>query len=93
MTSFNSQVNVLTRYNLHELIVLNGVEGKSSLEGYLRLYLSAALDEFYDVPAAAVLHRIKVPVSAVNPLETSYLWLKGDAQLIHDKHPLPNLYC
>ena len=93
MASYDSSVNVLMYNNLHELIVLNGVEGKSSLEGYLRLYLSAALDEFYDVPTAAVLHRIKVPLSAVNPLETCYLWLKADVELIRDKHQVQTLYC
>lgn len=68
--------------NIPDMILLNGFEGKSSLEGYTRLYLNAVLNEYYEIPLEAVLHSIAGMASQATPLPTTYLWLKGDAELI-----------
>lgn len=68
--------------NIPEMILLNGFEGKSSLEGYTRLYLNAVLNEYYEIPADAVLHSVAGVASSGNPLATTFMWVKGDAELI-----------
>lgn len=68
--------------NIPDMILLNGFEGKSALEGYTRLYLNAVLNEYYEIPQDAVLHSVAANASSAHPLTTTYLWLKGDAELI-----------
>ncbi|MFA7241339.1 MAG: hypothetical protein WC091_14605 [Sulfuricellaceae bacterium] len=68
--------------NIPDMILLNGFEGKSSMEGYTRLYLNAVLNEYYEIPQEAVLHAVSGIASAAAPLASTYLWLKGDAELI-----------
>lgn len=68
--------------NIPEMILLNGFEGKSSLDGHIRLYLNAVLNEYYEIPQDAVLHSVAAHASPANPLATTYLWLKRDAELI-----------
>lgn len=65
-----------------DVILLNGFTGKSAMEGYTRLYLNAVLNEFYEIPSDAILHTASATTAADNPLETSYLWIKADAELI-----------
>lgn len=65
-----------------DMILLNGFSGKSSLEGYTRLYLNAVLNEYYEIPADCVLHTVVSVASGANPLETSFVWVKADAELI-----------
>lgn len=68
--------------DIPKMILLNGFEGKSSLEGHTRLYLNAVLNEYYEIPLEAVLHSVPCMASPAAPLPTTYLWLKGDAELI-----------
>ncbi len=63
-----------------EMILLNGFTGKSSLDGYTRLYLNAVLNEFYDIPNGAILH--SQASAGAGALETSYVWVKADAELL-----------
>lgn len=64
-----------------EMVLLNGYMGKSSLDGYSRLYLNAVCSEYYEIPGDAVLHSMKLP-AASSPLGASCVWVKGDAELI-----------
>lgn len=68
--------------NIPDMILLNGFEGKSSLDGYTRLYLNAVLSEFYEIPQDAILHAADIPVSHANPLSSRFLWVKADAELV-----------
>ncbi len=65
-----------------DVILLNGFAAKSAMEGYTRLYLNAVLNEYYEIPSDAILHTASAATAADNPLETSYLWIKADAELI-----------
>lgn len=80
----NNFVSVLAKdpNKIPDMILLNGFEGKSSLEGYTRLYLNAVLNEYYEIPSAAVLHSAEAGSSTANPLATKYVWIKSDAELI-----------
>lgn len=69
--------------NVPAMVVLSGFLGSSSLEGYKRVYLNAALSEFFEVPEAAILHAMKHAVSS-SPLGETTLWLKRDAELIRN---------
>ena len=66
--------------NIPDVVLLNGFVGNSTLEGYTRLYLNAVLNEYYDVPSEAILHT--ATASGNNPLETTYIWVKAEAELI-----------
>lgn len=68
--------------NIPDVVLLNGFVGNSALEGYTRLYLNAVLNEYYEIPSEAILHTATASASANNPLETSYVWIKADAELI-----------
>lgn len=67
--------------NIPDMILLNGFEGRSALEGYTRLYLNAVLNEYYEIPQDAVLHSASAGATG-NPLATTFVWVKGDAELI-----------
>lgn len=84
MAKSNSFVDQLIEdpSNIPDMILLNGFEGRSALDGYTRLYLNAVLNEYYEIPQDAVLHAVPGNASPANPLATSYLWVKGDAELI-----------
>ncbi|MFZ6746211.1 hypothetical protein ACO0LC_23530 [Undibacterium sp. JH2W] len=68
--------------NVPDVILLNGFVGNSGLEGYTRLYLNAVLNEYYEIPAEAILHTATASATANHPLETAYVWIKADAELI-----------
>ena len=68
--------------NIPEVVLLNGFVGNSALEGYTRLYLNAVLNEYYEIPSEAILHTAAASASSNNPLETAYVWVKADAELI-----------
>lgn len=68
--------------NIPEVVLLNGFVGNSALENYTRLYLNAVLNEYYEIPTEAILHTAPATAGANNPLETAYLWVKADAELI-----------
>ncbi len=67
--------------NIPDVVLLNGFVGNSALEGYTRLYLNAVLNEYYEIPSEAILHTAAA-ASSNNPLETAYVWIKADAELI-----------
>ncbi|MFZ6731631.1 hypothetical protein ACO0LG_06900 [Undibacterium sp. Ji42W] len=68
--------------NIPDVVLLNGFVGHSALEGYTRLYLNAVLNEYYEIPSEAILHTAAPSASSNNPLETAYVWIKADAELI-----------
>lgn len=68
--------------NIPNMVLLNGFAGKSSLAGYVRLYLNAVLNEYYEIPMDAILHTVKISASASNPLETVYIWVQAEAELL-----------
>lgn len=69
--------------NVPAVVVLSGFLGKSSLESYQRLYLNAALSEYYEIPSDAILHVLKHPVTT-SPLGETTLWVRQDAELIRN---------
>jgi hypothetical protein len=92
--SFNRMENVMAKdkyfvevlaadpANIPDVVLLNGFVGNSALEGYTRLYLNAVLNEYYEIPSEAILHTASASSSSNNPLETAYVWIKADAELI-----------
>lgn len=72
-----------------DLIVLNGFPGKSALAGYTRLYLNLVLSDYYEIPDTAILHSTPVNQHPESAIETSFLWIRSDAELIrHNKYQL-----
>jgi hypothetical protein len=62
--------------------MLTGFVGKSSEDGYTRLYADANLRDFVDIPDAAILHSEKVAPQH-SPLGGSHLWVERNAELTH----------
>jgi hypothetical protein len=69
--------------NVPAMVVLSGFLGKSSLEGYQRLYLNIALSEYYEIPSSSILHSMKHPLTS-SPLGETTLWAKQDVELIRN---------
>jgi hypothetical protein len=63
-----------------ELVVLTGFLGKSVRSGYWRLYVSAALDNYFEFPEADVAHWDSIE-SAQNPAAGNVVWLSSGANV------------
>lgn len=64
--------------------VLRGFLGKSATEGVWRLYLSAALDEYVEIPEADILHSRQLADDQGN-----VVWVPKDLQLQHIRTQAP----
>ena len=58
--------------------LLVGYIGKSSTDGYIRIYFNAELSEHIDVPESAVLHIQDVPD---DHLDAKYVWINKDVEV------------
>jgi hypothetical protein len=62
------------------VLVFTGFLGRSTREGYWRLYLSPSLDRYLEVAASDIIHSQSL-ANEQNPVGGSALWLKSDATL------------
>lgn len=72
--------------NVPDVMLLYGYPGASSEEGHERLYLSADLGAYVEIPAAAILHRAAAPREQ-DPHGGTTLWVRRDAALIQKLAP------
>lgn len=66
-----------------EVTQLVGYLGKSTRAGHVRLYASLDLDEYTDVPEAAIRHAAEVPDTELEHGGTR-LWIEGTAEVVHE---------
>ncbi len=71
-----------------DVVRLQGYLGASSEEGHERLYLSADLSSYVEIPKDAILHQMDVP-AAQDPHGAVVLWVKKDAALQYKMAPGP----
>jgi hypothetical protein len=67
-----------------DALLLSGFLGASSEDDHTRLYLTATLDDYVEIPSDAILHTQEIPKDQ-SPLGGTLLWIKKDAELIHGK--------
>jgi hypothetical protein len=67
-----------------DALLLTGFLGASSEDDHTRLYLTATLDDYVEIPTDAILHTQEIPKDQ-SPLGGTLLWIKKDAELIHGK--------
>ncbi len=72
--------------NVPDVMMLYGYPGASSEEGHERLYLSADLSRYVEVPRTAILHR-EHAAKEQDPHGGVTLWVKKDAALINKMAP------
>jgi len=63
---------------------LFGFLGKSTREGFWRLYVSPDLDEYVEVPEDAMIHREQL-AREQSALGGTVIWVKRDATLLHTR--------
>jgi len=68
--------------NPPDALLLTGYLGKSSEQGYIRLYLDEELSDYVEIPEDAILHTQEL-LQDDSPLGGSYLWIQRNAQVIH----------
>src|SRR5262245_13439763 len=67
-----------------DTLMLTGFVGKSSEDGYTRIYFDYDLRNYVEIPNSAILYSEPLP-KETSPLGGVYLWLKRDAEVIHGK--------
>ncbi|HXL23520.1 MAG TPA: hypothetical protein VOA78_13715 [Candidatus Dormibacteraeota bacterium] len=67
-----------------DALLLSGFVGASSEEGHTRLYLTATLEDYVEIPNDAILLTQEIPKDQ-SPMGGTLLWIKSDAELIHGK--------
>jgi hypothetical protein len=67
-----------------DALLLSGFVGASSEEGHTRLYLTATLEDYVEIPNDAILLTQEIPKDQ-SPMGGTLLWIKRDAELIHGK--------
>jgi hypothetical protein len=72
--------------NVPDVMRLYGYLGASSEAEHERLYLSADLASFVEIPTSAILHRMTVPKEN-DPYGAVVLWVKRDAALVNKMAP------
>ena len=63
------------------LIALRGYLGKSPRDGYMRLYLNAALTEYLELEVDSIINPQKVPPSGSHPFESTIVWVDRKAEV------------
>ncbi len=71
-----------------DVVRLEGYLGASSEDGHERLYLSADLSSYVEIPKDAILHQMDVP-AAHDPHGAVVVWVKKDAALQYKMAPGP----
>jgi hypothetical protein len=69
-------------------VSLLGLLGRSTKEGYWRLYFSTELNRYAEFKEEDVLHSVKVP-RALPPflgMEATRVWLRADAEIEYTRH-------
>ena len=64
-----------------KLVFLSGWWGRSSEPGYLRFYTTPSLQDYFDVPRAAIIGHLPAPAGRA-PLEAVHVWIEAEARLI-----------
>lgn len=64
--------------------MLIGFVGESTKDGYLRLYLTPELNEFYEIQEADVVRSQKLPAGELNLAGTA-IWIKRDSKIQHTR--------
>ena len=67
-----------------DTMLLTGLLGRSSEDGYTRVYFDYELRNYVEVPDDAILYSEPLP-KETSPLGGVYLWLKRDAEVIQGK--------
>jgi hypothetical protein len=75
--------------NTDQLTVLQGYLGTSSEEGHIRVYSDESLNDFVEVPEAAIVHAVKM-TPAESALGGSKLWLRADSTITFGDPKLAN---
>jgi hypothetical protein len=72
--------------NVPDLMIIVGIPGKSSKDGYDRVYTDEALQNHVEVPTDDIVHRMPVP-KAQNPFGFVVNWVKRGAALEYKMGP------
>lgn len=72
--------------NVPDVTCLYGYLGESTEDGHERLYQTAALTPYVEIPTNAILHRRKA-AREHDPLDGVTLWVRRDAKLIYKMTP------
>ena len=68
--------------NPPDVVIYSGYLGKSTRDGYWRLYLNATMDNYIEVAETDISYSESLE-SRENPLGGTILWVKKDAKIIH----------
>ena len=67
-----------------DVIVLVGFLGKSSRAGYVRLYLTPKLNDYFEIPEKDVILTQSL-ATELNPLGGTIVWVRREAELLHTR--------
>jgi hypothetical protein len=65
---------------------LPGLLGKSSREGYVRLYMDLTFSEFVEIPRSDIVHTESLPKAESRITAQTIVWIRDGARLIHTRH-------
>lgn len=77
--------------NPPEVTMLKGYLGNSSLQGYIRLYFDADLQNYVDIPDKKIVYTQKCSKND-SSLSGNYVWIYQDADLIYKKSVAKNKF-
>ncbi len=67
--------------HLPDVVVLAGYPGASALEGHTRLYFTAELADYYEIPTDTILHTENA-TNFPGPAGAAYLWVRRNAAIV-----------